>query len=128
MERPPGGYSGAPIPRCTLISPHFLEDVWYDTFVIRRAAHVTMPTGWFYTPNVTLVSTTSYYTYFEERTFVIQDSVDYGHCALSTFSRNTCCANPNDIFFGGGRYADSLGPYFPSMYDEKIYDDSKPLR
>src|SRR5277367_5427828 len=38
-------YSGAPmpIPRWTVISPHFLEeDAWYDTFVIHKSAHITM--------------------------------------------------------------------------------------
>jgi len=137
-----GGYSGAPMPtpRCTVISPHFLEeDAWYDTFVIHRAAHVTMPTDWSQTPNPALSSTTNFYAYFEPHTFVIQDFIDYGHRSRSAYVlpkyllwqeyglRGLRSPNPNDVFFGGGRYADALGPYFRSIYDDRTYDDANPL-
>ncbi|KAH8802938.1 hypothetical protein F5884DRAFT_803753 [Xylogone sp. PMI_703] len=137
-----GGYSGAPmpVPRCTIISPHFLEeDAWYDTFVIHRAAHVTMPTNWTQTPNPALTWTTTFRAYFEPNTFVIQDTIDYGHRACSAYVlpkyllweeyglRGLRDSKPNDIFFGGGRYADTLGPYFRSIYDDRTYDDAHPL-
>ena len=35
--------------------------------------------------------------------------------------------NPNAIFLGGSRYAEILGPYFRSIYDDRTYDDTYPL-
>jgi hypothetical protein len=142
MEEQMGSYSGAPmpIPVWTILSPHFLEeDAWYDTFVIHRAGHVTMPTGWSQTPNMALVSTTNCYAYFEPCTFVAQDVVDYGHRTHSAYVlpkyllwkeyglRGLKAANPNEIFFGDGRYADILGPYLRSIYEDKTYNDSNYL-
>jgi hypothetical protein len=137
-----GAYSGAPmpLPRYTIISPHFLEeDAWYDTFVIHRAAHVTMPTNWSQTPNPALTLTANFFAYFEPSTFVVLDVIDYGHRARSAYVlpkyllwleyglRGLRSPNPNDVFFGGGRYADVLGRYFRSIYDDRTYDDANPL-
>ena len=136
------GYSGAPmpIPRWTPITPHFLEeDAWYDMFVFHRARHVTMPTGWGSTPNSALTATTNYYAFFEPRTFTTQNAVDYGHRARPAYVipkyllwreyglRGLQPPNPNAILFGGGRFADTLGVYFRSIYEDKIYDGSNPL-
>ena len=138
-----GSYSGAPMPspRWTVISPHFLEeDAWYDTFLIHRAKHVTAPTGWSFRPNEALVFTTSFYAYFKPYTFASQVVADYGHRACSAYvlpklllwreyglrglqSRDST----NDIFFGGGRFADQMGNYYNLIYDDKTYDDSNPL-
>jgi hypothetical protein len=41
--------------------------------------------------------------------------------------RGLCDPNPNAIFLGGGRYAETLGPYFRSIYDDRTYDDACPL-
>ena len=137
-----GAYSGAPmpLPRSTIASPHFLEeDAWYDIFIIHRAAHVTMPTGWSTTPNLALMSTANIHAYFEPRTFTVMDVVDYGHRANSSYIRPKYLlwqeyglrgfrnARLNDVFFGGGRYADAIGPYLRSIYDDRTYDDSNPL-
>ncbi|EXJ69394.1 uncharacterized protein A1O5_07430 [Cladophialophora psammophila CBS 110553] len=135
-------YSGAPmpIPRWTLMSPHFLEeDAWYDTFVIHRSAHVTMPGGWSTTPNQAISSSTNMYAYFQPNTLVVQDEINYGLRTRSAYVlpkyllwkefglRGLRKGNPNDMFFGGGRYADTLGPYFRSIYDDRAYDDANPL-
>ena len=137
-----GSYSGAPMPisRWTLLSPHFLEeDAWYDTFVIHRAGHVTMPHNWTKTPNPALYATANYYAYFVPKTFTHLEVVDYGHRSRSAYVlpkhllwreyglRGLRKSNPNDIFFGGGRFADSLGRYLRSIYDDKTYDESNPL-
>ncbi|KAF2471322.1 uncharacterized protein BDR25DRAFT_368132 [Lindgomyces ingoldianus] len=137
----PGGYSGAPmpIPRWTIISPHFLEeDAWYDTFIIHRGAHVTMPSNWSQTPNPALMSTANYYAYFKPYTFVVQDNANYGHRDRSAYVlpkyllwreyglRGLRKGNPNDIFFGGGRFADSVGSYL-QIYKDQTYDDTNPL-
>ena len=135
-------YSGAPmpIPRWTVMSPHFLEeDAWYDTFVIHKSAHVTMPGGWISTPNQAISSSTNFYAYFKPHTFVVQDEINYGLRSRSAYVmpkhllwgeyglRGLRQSNPNDIFFGGGQYADTLGPYFGCIYEDRSYDDSKPL-
>ena len=138
-----GGYSGAPMPspRWTVISPHFLEeDAWYDTFLIHRATHVTMPTGWIQTPNEALIFTASYYAYFKPYTFASQVVADYGHRARSAYVLPKFLLwreyglrglrshdSTNEIFFGGGRFADQLGNYYNSIYDDKTYDDLNPL-
>jgi hypothetical protein len=142
MDNELGGYSGAPmpIPRWTVISPHFLEeDAWYDTFIIKQARHVTMPAGWTSTPNMALTNTTSFYAYFEPNTYVIQSVVNYGHRARSAYAapkyllwqeyglRGLRKATTNDIFFGGGQYVDIYGAYFRSIYEDRTYDDSRPL-
>lgn len=135
------GYSGAPMPtaRWTIASPHFLEeDSWYDTFVIHRAAHVTAPSGWSQTPNLALMLTSNLHAYFEPQTFVDQDMTDYGHRANSVYVRPKYLlwkkyglrglrqSQPNDIFFGG-RYADTIGSYLKSIYEDRTYDDSQAL-
>ncbi|KAK6499550.1 hypothetical protein TWF506_004179 [Arthrobotrys conoides] len=137
-----GGYSGAPIPlpRCTVISPHFLEeDAWYDTHIVHRSAHITMPTGWIHTPNPALMETANFYAFFRPNTFVLQDQILYGHRTRSVYVmpkyllwreyglRGLQKENPNNIFFGGGQFADRLGPYFRSIYEDKTYDDTFPL-
>lgn len=135
-------YGGAPMPfpRWTAITPHFLEeDAWYDTVIIKQARTVTMPTGWNHTPNPALTSTTNYHAYFKLDTFVIQDDVGYGHRARSEYVlpkhllweefglRGLKEPHPNDLFLGGGQYADKIGRYLCSTYEDKTYDDSKPL-
>jgi hypothetical protein len=137
-----GSYSGAPmpIPRWTIVSPHFLEeDAWYDTFIIHRGAHVTMPGDWSTTPNFAITSTVNFYAYFLPHTVVAHAQVDYGlrtapayvlpkHLLWKEYGlRGLKPSNPNAILFGGGRYADTLGPYFRSIYDDRSYDDGHPL-
>jgi hypothetical protein len=136
------GYSGAPmpIPRWTLLSPHFLEeDAWYDVFVLHRAKHVTMPGGWTSTPNIALTNTANFYAYMEPYTFVTQDSSSYGHRARAAYAfpkyhfwldyglRGLRVPSTNDIFFGGGQYIDYIGCNFRSIYEDKTYDGSNPL-
>ncbi|KAL9608475.1 MAG: hypothetical protein Q9167_006695 [Letrouitia subvulpina] len=137
-----GAYSGAPmpIPRWTVISPHFFEeDAWYDTFVIHRAIHITMPTGWMQTPNQALILTANFYAYFEQYIITIQNIGNYGHRNRSAYVlpkyllwrkyglRGLQIPSTNEIFFGGGRFADHLGRYFRSIYEDKTYNDSSPL-
>lgn len=137
-----GVYSGAPLPlpRWTIMSPHFLpEDAWYDTFIVKEAAHGTMPDGQMMTPNPVLIYSTSVSAYFEPNTFAIQDIVDYGHRARSGYVipkfllwreyglRGGRPHHPNELLFGGGRWADAMGAHFLSIYDDKTYDDSWPL-
>ncbi|OCK78347.1 hypothetical protein K432DRAFT_394863 [Lepidopterella palustris CBS 459.81] len=141
-DRGNGSYSGAPmpIPRCTVISPHFLEeDAWYDIFIFHRAAHVTMPTGWISTPNPALTNTANFHAFFEPGTFTRHGAIDYGHRARSAHVapkyllwqeyglRGLRKPTTNDIFFGGGQYADIIGYYLRSIYQDKCYDDSNPL-
>jgi hypothetical protein len=136
------GYSGIPMPsqRCTIISPHFLEeDAWYDLYIAHQAANVTMPTGWISTPNPALMHTVNMYAYFKPYTFAVMDVLDYGHRASAVYVgpkyllwkeyglRGLRKSRTNDIFFGGGRYADSLGHYYQSIYDDRTFDDSSPL-
>ncbi len=135
-------YSGAPmpIPRWTAMTPHFLEeDAWFDTFIIHRGAHVTMPNGWTTRPNIAITSSTSFYAYLRPRTFIAQDEVNYGLRTRSAYVmpkhilwkqyglRGLRVDNQNEIFFGGGQYADFLGSYFSCIYEDKSYDDSSPL-
>ena len=137
-----GAYSGAPMPcpRWTIISPHFLEeDAWYDTFIIHRARSVTTPDGWIRTPNPALSSTTNYQAYFEPYTFSHRAVVDYGHRARSAYVvpkyllwqeyglRRLRKPNSNEVIFGGGGYADALGGFLRSIYDDKTYNESAPL-
>jgi hypothetical protein len=135
-------FSGAPMPRQrrTIASPHFLEDdAWYETYVVHAARHVTMPTGWSQTPNEALMSTANLRAFFEPRTFVDTEFIDWGHRVSSLYARpkyllwmeyglrRSLKATTTSIFFGGGRYADSLGRYLRSIYDDRMYDDTDPL-
>ncbi|KAH6896515.1 hypothetical protein B0T10DRAFT_543992 [Thelonectria olida] len=135
-------YSGAPMPSpvWTIASPHFLqEDAWYDVFIIHRSAHVTVPSDWSHTPNPALMATSGVHAYFKPRTFGVLDVVDTGHRANSAYSaakyllwkqyglRGLRKSTTNDVFFGGGRYADTIGPYLHSIYEDKTYDDVNPL-
>ncbi|GBF65952.1 hypothetical protein TMEN_8670 [Trichophyton mentagrophytes] len=137
-------FSGAPLPlpRHTVITPHFLEeDAWYDAFIIKEAEHGTLPGGWMTTPNPLLIATTSFGAYL--RPVVVSaggDALDYGHRNRSHYVvakhamwhsyglrglRNE--DNTNEIFFGGGRYMDALGSYFSMIYDDRSYNGMNPL-
>lgn len=129
-----------PLSRTTVISPHFLEeDAWYDIFVIHMSEHVTMPTGWSTTPNSALISSADICAYFEPNTITAQDHAQYGHRARPAYVlpkyllwleyglRGRRATSTNDVFFGGGEFADSLGHRFHSVYNNKVYDDTSPL-
>ncbi|DAA74727.1 TPA_exp: Uncharacterized protein A8136_3043 [Trichophyton benhamiae CBS 112371] len=137
-------FSGAPLPlpRHTVITPHFLEeDAWYDTFIIKEAEHGTLPGGWMTTPNPLLIASTSFGAYLPP--VVVSaggDALDYGHRNRSHYVvakhamwhsyglrglRNG--DNANEIFFGGGRYMDALGSYFSMIYDDRSYNGMSPL-
>lgn len=137
-------YSGAPLPfpRHTIITPHFLEeDAWYDTFIIKEAAHGTLPTGWMVTPNPALTASTSFGAYLPPGVITIGgDVLDYGHRNRPHYVAAKHAMwhsyglrglknedNMNEIFFGGGRYMDLIGSYFSMIYDDRSYDGSNPL-
>ncbi|EGD92031.2 uncharacterized protein TERG_08982 [Trichophyton rubrum CBS 118892] len=137
-------FSGAPLPlpRHTVITPHFLEeDAWYDAFIIKEAEHGTLPSGWMTTPNPLLIASTSFGAYLPP--VVVSaggDALDYGHRNRSHYVvakhamwhsyglrglRNG--DSTNEIFFGGGRYMDALGSYFSMIYDDRSYNSMNPL-
>ena len=135
-------YSGTPmpIPRWTIVSPHFLqEDDWYDTFILHRSKHVTMPTRWSVSPNPALTMSGNFSAFFRRQAFGVETVMNYGHRAQSAHAlpkyilwleyglRGLQPPNPNAIFFGGGRYADILGPYLRAIYEDPTYDESTPL-
>lgn len=137
-----GWYSGAPmpVPIWTPMSPHFLqEDAWYDTFVINRAAHVITPDSLISTPNLALTSTANYCAYFEPRTWSFQKDIDYGHRSRSAYVvpkyllwrecglRGLRKPNPDDARFSNAPFPNSVGPFLRSIYDDKTYDETKPL-
>ncbi|KAK2861236.1 hypothetical protein FQN49_004410 [Arthroderma sp. PD_2] len=137
-------YSGAPLPlpHCTVITPHFLEeDAWHDTFIIKESSHGTMPTGYITTPNAALAISTSFAAYFPPGVITVGgDVLDYGHHIRSHYvvPKHTVWESyglrglqgedsHNEIFFGGGKYMDIAGSYFSMIYEDRSYDDTNAL-
>ena len=138
----PVGYSGAPMPspRWTVLSPHFLEeDAWYDTFIIHQGTHVTLPNEWVQSPGSVLIESTNNRAYFEPYTYSTMSVIDYGHRARPAYTvpkyllwkeyglRRRRKPHVNEPWFGSGPYADIVGRYLKSIYEDKTYDESAPL-
>ena len=91
------------------------------------------------TPNAALTNITNFHAYFRSHTFLAHPVVNYGHRARSAYAvpkyllwmdyglRGFQKASTNELFFGGGRYIDTLGHHYRCIYEDKTYNDSSPL-